>query len=97
MRITLTDIRMELIELNLKSGYRLVEANWNPTKRKLTWNIGTYYLNKNHLGYKIEQITSENGGARDISFRGTKKEIYHCLKVVNEVLYQNKRNKKGGK
>ena len=49
MRITLTDIRMELIELNLKSGYRLVEANWNPTKRKLTWNIGTYYLNKNDL------------------------------------------------
>ena len=49
------------------------------------------------VGYQIEQITSENGGARDISFRGTKKEIYHCLKVVNEVLYQNKRNKKGGK
>ena len=97
MRITLTDIRMELIELNLKCGYRLVEANWNPTKRKLTWNIGTYYLNKNAVGYQIEQVASENGGDRDISFRGTKKEIYHCLKVVNEVLYQNKRNKKGGK
>ena len=97
MRITLTDIRMELIELNLKSGYRFVEANWNPTKRKLTCNIGTYYLNKNDVGYQIEQIVSESGGARDISFRGTKKEIYHCLKVVNEVLYQNKRNQKGGK
>ena len=81
----------------MKSGYRLVVANRNPTKRKFTWNIGTYYLNKNDVGYQIEQITSENGGARDISFRGTKKEIYHCLKVVNEVLYQNKRNKKGGK
>lgn len=97
MRITEKDIRSELIDLNLNSGYELIEASWNPSRKKLTWNIGTYYLNKNDVGYQIEQVVSENGGARDISFRGTKKEIYHCLKVVNEVLYQNKRNKKGGK
>ena len=92
MQTRLEHIQAKLDELNIKSGYEIDEVSFNPTTKRNTWNIGTYYLNKNAVGYQIEQVTSENGGARDISFRGTKKEIYHCLKVVNEVLYQNKRN-----
>ena len=97
MQTTLEHIQAKLDELNIESGYEIDYVSGGGELGKLTWNIGTYYLSKNDVGYQIEQIASKNGGAIDISFRGTKKEIYHCLKVVNEVLYQNKRNKKGGK
>ena len=54
-------------------------------------NVNTYYIGKAYGGYRIEQISNEGGGCRDISDRGTKRECYIFANGMLEALRSVKR------
>ena len=60
-----------------------------PLKAKA--NVNTYYIGKAYGGYRIEQISNEGGGCRDISDRGTKRECYIFANGMLEALRSVKR------
>ena len=53
MQTTLEHIQAKLDELNIESGYEIDYVSGGGELGKLTWNIGTYYLSKNDVGYFI--------------------------------------------
>ena len=59
---------------------------------KLVSNIGHYYISKYNGNYGIEQIMSTSGSCTDVSYRGTKKEIYNWLnafiKGIETIIYK---------
>ena len=62
---------------------------WNKETGKS--NAGTYYVQGAYGGYRLERIANGGGGASDISFRGTKREIYEQIRTAVTVLeFQNK-------
>ena len=42
-------------------------------------NPNHYYIGKAYGGYRLEQICNLGGGARDISPRGTKREVWDYI------------------
>ena len=46
---------------------------------KFKANVGTYVLDWAYGGVRLSQLTSEGGGERDITGRGTKKETYYRM------------------
>ena len=40
-------------------------------------HVGAYVLGWGYGGVRLEQITNESGGTRDVTARGTKREVYH--------------------
>ena len=59
---------------------------------KLISNKGHYYLSQYNSSYGIEQIVNTMGGCTDVSYRGSKKEIYNWLnayiKGIEAVIYK---------
>jgi len=59
---------------------------------KLVSNKGHYYISQYNGNYGIEQIANTSGGCTDVSYRGTKKEIYNWLnafiKGIETVIYK---------
>jgi hypothetical protein len=58
---------------NYSEPYRKVDG-------KLISNVGCYYTSKQLGGWRLEQMCP-SGGSRDISHRGTKREIYRFLRA----------------
>lgn len=51
------------------------------------WNtVGHFYVEQSYGGYRLVRVVSESGGEIDISKRGTKREVYEQLRVLNEGL-----------
>jgi hypothetical protein len=58
---------------NWREPYRKVDG-------KLISNVGCYYISQQLGGWRLEQMCP-SGGSRDISQRGTKREIYRFLRA----------------
>ena len=86
-RITNKHLEAMTNRLNELVGAEL--EKWNKETGKS--NAGTYYVQGAYGGYRLERIANEGGGASDISYRGTKREIYEQIRTAVTVLeFQNK-------
>lgn len=56
-------------------------------------DIGGYRIDKNIGGYRIELITNSSGGCMDVSFRGTKRELYDWINAGIETIRQIQKQK----
>ena len=57
------------------------------TGTSVEWNtVGRFYVQGAYGGFQLERIVNEGGGCADISKRGTRREIYEQLMVLNEGL-----------
>jgi hypothetical protein len=51
------------------------------------WNtVGRFYVEQAYGGYRLVRVVSESGAEIDVSKRGTKREVYEQLRVLNEGL-----------
>lgn len=48
------------------------------------WNIGTYCLDSAYGGHKLVQIISDGGAQRDVTGRGTAREMYDQIFAFRE-------------
>ena len=90
---------MKIKDLELRINY-LNKLTKNRVERylpykidsKLISNKGHYYLSQYNSSYGIEQIVNTMGGCTDVSYRGSKKEIYNWLntyiKGIEAVIYK---------
>ena len=84
-RITTTHLDRMCDQLNGLVG---AEFNvWNKETRK--YNVGTYYVQGANGGYRLERVANDLGGTSDITFRGTKREVYEQIKTAVAVLRYN--------
>tara|TARA_A100001201_G_C4095209_1_gene203485 strand:- start:3755 stop:4063 length:309 start_codon:yes stop_codon:yes gene_type:complete len=77
-RITTQDLERELAVLNGYFGIQDYDR------------VGRFELENAYGGYKLIRIMTVGGGERDISKRGTKREIYEHLYAINKVIYEFK-------
>jgi len=77
-RITMKHIEFQLQALNGHFGIK--DANWD--------TVGHFSVDQSNGGYRLQRVINEGGGCTDISFRGTKREIYDSLYAINNVLQQ---------
>tara|TARA_R100000329_G_scaffold27716_2_gene25805 strand:- start:1202 stop:1459 length:258 start_codon:yes stop_codon:yes gene_type:complete len=82
-RITMKHLEYQLRILN--SYFGIEGTEWN--------TVGRYYVEQAYGGYRLVRIVNEGGGERDISKRGTKREIYEQLYSINRILGELKRVK----
>ena len=75
-RITMKHIEFQLQALNGYFGIK--DAKWD--------TVGHFYVDQSNGGYRLVRVINEGGGCTDISFRGTKREIYDSLYAINNVL-----------
>ena len=75
-RITNKHLDYQLEILN--RYYGIENANSDP--------VGSFYVAAYNGGFWLERIVNESGGCTDISKRGTKREIYEQLLVLNKGL-----------
>ena len=54
--------------------------------------VGRFELEQSYGGCKLVRIMNEGSGERDMSKRGTKREIYEQLYAINKVIYEFKEN-----
>ena len=79
MRIKISDLEAVLRRIN--------EATNNPTEPwtpqegspNLRASVGTYVLDFAYGGVRLCQITSDGGAQRDVTGRGTKREVYNLM------------------
>jgi len=79
MRITVKNLEQKLNYLNKITKNRVEKYLPYKVNNRLVANVGHYYLDISNGGYRVEQVSNIFGGATDISFKGTKKEIYEWL------------------
>ena len=75
MRITMKQLEERITTLNDALGYS--REPYSPFTHRA--NPNTFYVGQAYGGYRLEQIVSESGAARDISPRGTKREVYNYV------------------
>ncbi len=77
-RINQSDLYAVLNRINHTAGQN--PEPWTKQEDgKLRANVGTYVLDWAYGGVRLSQLTSEGGGERDITGRGTKRETYHRM------------------
>jgi hypothetical protein len=79
MRITVKHIENRLNYLNKITKNRVEKYLPYKVNNRLVANVGNYYLSQSNGGFRVEQIVNIFGGCADISFKGTKKEIYEWI------------------
>jgi len=88
-RITNKDLENVLSRIN-----HIVGAKQEPWSKdsdgKYRANVGTYVLDYAYGGVRLSQLTSEGGGERDITGRGTKKETYYRMHAFIQGLEAHK-------
>ena len=77
-RITEQDLERQVEVLNGYFGIRDSNA------------VGRFQIEYAYGDCRLVRILNEGGGARDISKRGTKREIYQKLYAINNVIYEFK-------
>ena len=76
-RINNKDLDRVLTRINEATG-QPTEA-WTEQDGKWRANVGSYVLDYCYGGVRLSKLTSEGGGERDITVRGTKKECYYQM------------------
>ena len=83
-RIKQSDLEKRVEHLNQMLGLpndtykRDSDGNYVRDERGLVANPNVFYIGMAYGGYRLEQMC-EGGGARDVSFRGTKQEIWDFI------------------
>jgi hypothetical protein len=89
----------KIVDLELRVNY-LNKLTKNRTEMYLPYKIkgksilnkGHYYISQYNGSYGVEQIVNTMGGCSDVSYRGSKKEIYNWLnayiKGIEAVIYK---------
>jgi hypothetical protein len=85
-RITKTKLQHVLDAINHAAGRKLEPWTQDASGRYRA-NVGTYVLDWAYGGVRLSQITSEGGGERDITGRGTKRETYYRMHAFLDGLY----------
>ena len=75
-RITIRHLEYQLRILNGHFG--IYEPEWD--------TVGHFTVSFAYGGCQIERIINSGGAVRDISLRGTKREVYEQLRSINKVL-----------
>jgi len=78
MRITKRNLENVLSRINAQSG-AAAEAWTQNSDGVWRANVGTYVLDYAYGGVRLGQLCNESGGQRDITVRGTKREVYHMM------------------
>ncbi len=79
-RISKQDLETALDRINKATGQAL--EGWTKNEAgTYRANVGTYVLDWCYGGVRLSQLTSEGGGERDITGRGTKSETYHAMRA----------------
>tara|TARA_R100000995_G_scaffold39096_1_gene18109 strand:+ start:8133 stop:8450 length:318 start_codon:yes stop_codon:yes gene_type:complete len=81
-RITIRHLEYQLRILNGHFG--IYEPEWD--------TVGHFTVSFAYGGCQIERIINSGGGVTDISFRGTKREVYEQLRSINNVLRELEMN-----
>lgn len=79
MRISIKDIENRLNYLNKITNNKVEKYLPYKVNNRLVANVGHYYLDQSYGRVRIDQISNIFGGATDISYSGTKREIYEWL------------------
>ena len=75
-RITEKMLDARVNQLNVTLGYPTEYCTPSKIDGKLVCNPNHYCIGQAYGGYRLEQLVGQGGGARDISPRGTKREIW---------------------
>tara|TARA_R100000426_G_C4786200_1_gene96711 strand:- start:42 stop:332 length:291 start_codon:yes stop_codon:yes gene_type:complete len=87
MRITKEMLENKVRHLNNRLGLpNEVYKPYRDGDNKLIANEGTYYIAYQYGRCQLERVC-KGGGATDISFSGSKAEIYNVIKSIIEVLW----------
>ena len=79
-RITKQDLEHQIKVLNGHFGIR----DWSYN------TAGHFHIEYAYGDCRLVRVVNEGGGARDISKRGTKREIYEKLYAINNVMHEFK-------
>tara|TARA_B110000285_G_C14705688_1_gene415478 strand:- start:334 stop:606 length:273 start_codon:yes stop_codon:yes gene_type:complete len=86
------DLELRVSYLNKLTKNRIERYLPYKIDSKLISNKGHYYISQYNSSYGVEQIVNTMGGCTDVSYRGSKKEIYNWLnayiKGIEAVLYK---------
>ena len=80
--MTTKQVENKIDILNHSLGLELEPYTYNKKTKKMSHNVGTFYLDSAYGGYKLNQICL-GGGSREITrYRMTKKEIYNTVDAM---------------
>ena len=86
------DLELRVSYLNKLTKNRIERYLPYKIDSKLISNKGHYYISQYNSSYGVEQIVNTMGGCTDVSYRGSKKEIYNWLnayiKGIESVVYK---------
>ena len=86
------DLELRVSYLNKLTKNRIERYLPYKIDSKLISNKGHYYISQYNSSYGVEQIVNTMGGCTDVSYRGSKKEIYNWLnayiKGIEAVIYK---------
>jgi len=85
-RITKADLQNVLDRINEATGHTLEGWTQNSAGRYRA-NVGTYVLDWCYGGVRLSQLSTEGGGERDITGRGTKRETYNAMRAFLEGIH----------
>jgi|DEB0MinimDraft_6_1074348.scaffolds.fasta_scaffold00826_19 hypothetical protein len=80
-RITIKHLRHVVALLNDAAGAAR-EPYTRDEQGQFRANVGTFTIDRAYGGFRLERITSEGGGARDISPRGTAREVHEFIRAM---------------
>lgn len=82
-RITIKHLRHVVALLNDAAGAAR-EPYTRDDEGRFRANVGTFTIDRAYGGFRLERIVTEGGGARDISPRGTAREVYEFINGMLE-------------
>ena len=95
--MTTKQIENKIDILNHSLGLEIEPYTFNKENKKMSHNVGTFYLDSAYEGYKLNQICL-GGGSREITrYRMTKREIYNTIDAMLLGIEYQKNLFKGGK
>lgn len=80
MRTSLKEVRLLIKTLNEATGNPV--DPWVRTEKKFEAQIGNYHIDAAYGGFSLYQMSDKGGGCRDVSTRGTKKELATFIRAM---------------
>ena len=75
-RITKATLEARIRHLNERTGNPVEPYKLNEDTDRYEAQIGCFYVGKAYGGYRLEQIVNSGGACRDVSLRGTRREVF---------------------
>ena len=75
-RITKAQLEARVAHLNVRTGNPTEPYKADETTGRYVAQVGCFHVGGAYGGFRLEQISNEGGGCRDISPRGTRREVF---------------------